>query len=110
MDAIAYLESLMGARPAVPDDEGLLAELDRLLGRPQWMRDGACRSTATRVFFARRGESNAPAKAVCRQCTVRHLCLAFALERPELAGVWGATAEGERVAMRRAQRVRELAS
>jgi WhiB family redox-sensing transcriptional regulator len=53
------------------------------------------------------GGSGAPlaqaeaAKRVCNQCTVRILCLQYALETNQTTGVWGGTNEDERRAIRR---------
>lgn len=41
------------------------------------------------------------AKAVCLGCEYQAQCLAYALERPELIGIWGATTEKQRRAIRR---------
>jgi WhiB family transcriptional regulator, redox-sensing transcriptional regulator len=85
--------------PGAPD----LPDLSAYLGaRPAWMDQGACRGSATRVFFVERGAGSAKeARAICRSCPVEAECLAYALSDPEVAGVWGATTERERRAMRR---------
>ncbi|HZO67810.1 MAG TPA: WhiB family transcriptional regulator [Kribbellaceae bacterium] len=41
------------------------------------------------IFFAERYADAERAKALCRECPVRELCLAGALERAEPWGVWG---------------------
>lgn len=41
------------------------------------------------------------AKAVCRRCPVTRRCLDWALETGPVEGVWGATTEAERRALRR---------
>ncbi|MGB1506012.1 MAG: WhiB family transcriptional regulator [Acidimicrobiales bacterium] len=71
-----------------------------------WMRDGACRDEPVDVFFPEQPDFR-EARAVCRRCTVRVECLDYALERPELFGVWGGTSPAERVEInmqRRSQR------
>ena len=50
------------------------------------------------------------AKAVCRACPSLEPCLEFALRTGQDAGVWGATSEDERRAIRRARRRRAAAS
>jgi Transcription factor WhiB len=45
--------------------------------------------------------SEAAAKALCRTCPVRACCLAAALIRPELHGIWGGLTERERRPLRR---------
>jgi WhiB family transcriptional regulator, redox-sensing transcriptional regulator len=75
--------------------------LGELISRPAWVDQGACRGSATRVFFFERGDSSTAARDVCKGCPVDMEFLAYALEDPELAGVWGATTERERKSMRR---------
>jgi WhiB family redox-sensing transcriptional regulator len=41
------------------------------------------------LFFAESPEDVETAKAFCRECPTRVACLAGALERRELCGVWG---------------------
>jgi WhiB family redox-sensing transcriptional regulator len=41
------------------------------------------------LFFAEAPQDVVRAKALCRQCPVRHACLAGALQRAEPWGVWG---------------------
>jgi WhiB family redox-sensing transcriptional regulator len=71
--------------------------LDALVVRPGWMRDGLCREYPDIDFFFERGESTAPAKAICSRCPVSGQCLAYALEQgPHLQGVWAGTSPRER--------------
>ena len=74
---------------------------------PSWMSRGACRHADPELFFpisavtgpeARQAEA---ARAVCGPCTVRAICLSYALEAmPE--GIWGGTTlEERRIARRR---------
>lgn len=77
--------------------ESLWAVLD--LGSPDtstWMQFGVCMETAPDAFFPERGESTAPAKAVCVGCPVRTECLNYAVTRNERFGVWGGLSERER--------------
>lgn len=74
----------------------------------RWMKSGACRAekVPTERFFPaeQRGNwasSTVTAKAVCARCVVRGDCLAYALERPVLVGVWGGTTARERRRMRK---------
>ncbi|MET7302398.1 WhiB family transcriptional regulator [Embleya sp. NPDC005575] len=48
-----------------------------------------CRSYDPEVFFAESPEDVEYAKALCRECPVREMCLQGALERREPWGVWG---------------------
>lgn len=82
------------------------SDLGTTFAKPEpWMDDGACVGADPEVFFIERGESAAPAKAICAGCPVRELCLEYALERGEKFGVWGGKSERERRRLRRARRV-----
>jgi WhiB family redox-sensing transcriptional regulator len=75
------------------------------LGSPEatdWMRDGLCAQTDPEEFFPGKGSDVRPAKAVCAGCPVLDTCRAYALDRPELSGIWGGTSDRERRALRRA--------
>lgn len=73
-----------------------LPQLADLVSRPAWMAKAACRDHPEVSFFPVRGESTgAPAKAVCRSCSVRAECYAYAVEHEE-RGIWGGTSERER--------------
>ena len=68
------------------------------------MAEGACRgrSDVSDVsFFPDKGQSAAPAKAVCAGCPAKGPCLEYAIET-DAEGVWGGTSRRERRAMRRA--------
>ncbi|MEU5112018.1 WhiB family transcriptional regulator [Streptomyces longwoodensis] len=52
------------------------------------------------AFFAE-GVRPRQARALCAGCVYVDPCAAFALERPELAGVWGGLTQRERQALRR---------
>ncbi|MGH9089980.1 MAG: WhiB family transcriptional regulator [Acidimicrobiales bacterium] len=84
--------------PGAPE----LLTIDDLLCRPAWMARAACRSDGTAAYFPVLGATAAAGKAVCAGCVVRSDCLAYAMEDPELAGVWGGTTARERAKLRRA--------
>ena len=65
-----------------------------------WVQRAACRGSGFGPYFPRGGASAGPAKAVCAGCPVRTECLAFALEHPQLQGVWGGTSDAERRELR----------
>jgi WhiB family redox-sensing transcriptional regulator len=71
-----------------------------------WRADARCLGSDPDLFFPL-GGTGAPlaqaqaAKDVCRECTVRVLCLQFALETNQGTGVWGGTDEDERRSLRR---------
>lgn len=48
-----------------------------------------CRRNDPELFFAESPEDVELAKSLCRDCPMRQLCLAGALERREPWGVWG---------------------
>lgn len=85
-------EDELGARPA--------AYFFALADVPQpgpWIRGAACRTAPPGLFFVTRGETVAPAQAICRNCGVRDACLEYALDAGhELKGVWAGTSERER--------------
>ncbi|WP_394329365.1 WhiB family transcriptional regulator [Nocardiopsis sp. CNR-923] len=56
------------------------------------------------VWFPPQGGSVRAAKRVCRVCPVRINCLAEAMQRGELYGVWGGASEDERRQFRTARR------
>lgn len=66
-----------------------------------WMAHKACKPEHGDLFFPGRGESTAPAKAICARCPVAGECLDFALRNGEHVGIWGGTSERDRRALRR---------
>jgi len=68
-----------------------------LVAAPRWGAPGAepipealpCRRVDPEVFFAESPADVEAAKLLCRDCPVREVCLAGALERREPWGVWG---------------------
>jgi NAD(P)-dependent dehydrogenase (short-subunit alcohol dehydrogenase family) len=67
-----------------------------------WRLLAACRSADLDLFFpvstSGQGRDLAEqAKAVCAQCWVRSVCLAFALATRQVHGVWGGMSEQERL-------------
>ena len=80
-----------------------------------WRAVAACREGDPDLFFPVGSTGPAlrqieAAKAVCRACPSLAPCLDFALRTGQDAGVWGATSEDERRAIRRASRRRAAAS
>ena len=72
-----------------------------LLAPPGWHLDALCRERPDVNFYPDRGESTAPAKAVCRDCLVRRECLVDAIEHAEDDGVWGGSSGIQRKRARR---------
>jgi len=65
-----------------------------------WVQRAACRGSGSGPYFPTGGASANPAKAVCSKCPVRQECLAYALQNPQLQGVWGGTSDAERRVLR----------
>jgi WhiB family redox-sensing transcriptional regulator len=78
----------------------LVASLQVNIDKPSWMERAACIDMPLDVFFPGPGRLGAAdtrkAVAICRQCPVRQACLDYALEHPDMAGVWGGTSHRER--------------
>ncbi|MER7110562.1 WhiB family transcriptional regulator [Streptomyces sp. NPDC000229] len=71
-----------------------------------WRLQAVCRDEDPDLFFPIGNTGPAvlqaeEAKSVCRRCPVREPCLEWALESGQEAGVWGATTEDERRALKR---------
>ncbi|CAN5676479.1 hypothetical protein BH24ACT11_BH24ACT11_20490 [soil metagenome] len=71
-----------------------------------WRHRSACLDEDPELFFPIGNTGPAlsqieEAKAVCRRCTVREQCLAWALESGQDHGVWGGLSEDERRALKR---------
>ena len=67
----------------------------------RWQDSAACTGIDPAIFFPESGDPVGPAKALCRACPVREQCLAVALERGEVHGVWGGLSAKERRKYRR---------
>jgi WhiB family redox-sensing transcriptional regulator len=91
------LESLMASED-MPDVGALLAEL---ISRPAWHVRAACRGEDVSTFILERGQSDKAAQRVCAACPVRSECHGYAMDDPELVGVWGGTSGRQRRLMRR---------
>ncbi len=71
--------------------------------RPPWMRRGSCRDHSELTWFPEHGAPGNPtaaAIAICRLCLVRTDCLTYAVDRPELRGIWGGESERGRERLR----------
>lgn len=68
----------------------------------------ACATEDPDRFFPEAGTSGDPhrqTKDICRRCPFVTGCLAYAIDRPALVGIWGATSQKERERLRRGKRV-----
>ena len=77
-----------------------------LLESGLWRNTAKCREVDPTVFFPIGSTGSAlrqieAAKAVCINCSVKDLCLEFALKTNQDSGVWGGAAEDERRQIRR---------
>lgn len=83
-----YSPNLTGPVRALPwADEALCAQVDPELFFSQ---------ASSRYESTPNGDREAAAKAICRRCPVMRQCRAYAMEHPELEGIWGAQTEKER--------------
>lgn len=65
-----------------------------------WVDEALCAQVDTEMFFPGQFDSVDPAKRVCQTCPVRLECLQYALQNPDIDGVWGGTSKRERTRMR----------
>ena len=61
-----------------------------------WRQHAACQGVEPDVFYPVSDEEADVAKAICSVCSVRQLCLEYALANREREGVWGGATERER--------------
>ncbi|MBM9433420.1 WhiB family transcriptional regulator [Flaviflexus equikiangi] len=71
-----------------------------------WRHRAACLTEDPELFFPIGNSGPAlaqveQAKAVCHRCDVRDVCLKWALETGQDAGVWGGMSEEERRSLKR---------
>ena len=69
--------------------------------RPDWRDDAACRDADPELFFPDGDLRSArlqvkAAKLTCRACPVSAICLSWALDNGQEAGIWGGLTEDER--------------
>lgn len=81
-------------------DSRFQAALAAEAGR-DWREEGLCtRAPDPDVFFPALPDDLEPARQICAECPVAGPCLAEALGRAEIDGVWGGTTTAERRTMR----------
>ena len=68
----------------------------------EWQDFALCAQTSPDMFFPEEGASAAPAKKICAECTVREICLQYALDNDRRYGVWGGLSAAERQKLRKA--------
>jgi len=64
----------------------------------QWMKDAGCKGNTEADFFPESGytKESQLAYKICSQCNVKTECLNYAVDRPELLGIWGGTSHRQR--------------
>lgn len=72
---------------------------------PNWVELGRalCREIDPDLFFPIRFEDviqTRQAKAICKGCELRQVCLEYAVEDPQIVGIWGGTSATERAQIR----------
>jgi hypothetical protein len=72
--------------------------LDRLLDRPKWHADAACRARTDLDWQPGANDETSEAVALCASCPVRVECLQAALDGRE-TGLWAGTTTSERAAL-----------
>lgn len=83
-------------------------------GAGDWRHQAVCRDEDPELFFPVDVKNRAgmrqleDAKAVCNRCSVIDICLKWAMETGQDAGVWGGMGEDERRALRRRQARRSM--
>ncbi|MFI1734021.1 WhiB family transcriptional regulator [Streptomyces acidicola] len=55
-----------------------------------------CRTTDPEIFFSKSSTEREHAKGLCQECPIRTACAQYALDNPELKGVWGGTTAADR--------------
>ncbi len=82
---------------AMPDLEIDVRNLPQTVSPPDhWQERSACYGLDPEIFFPTTEEEAGLALSHCSVCTVRELCLAWAVRNGERYGVWGGTTEQER--------------
>jgi WhiB family transcriptional regulator, redox-sensing transcriptional regulator len=61
-----------------------------------WQERAACYGLDPEIFFPTTEEEAGLALSYCGACTVRDICLAWAVRNGERYGVWGGTTEQQR--------------
>jgi WhiB family transcriptional regulator, redox-sensing transcriptional regulator len=84
----------------ISPNTGELPPVEELLRPPSWHMRAACRGTGVDHFITEVGGAGRRARSLCARCEVRQECLDFALDHPDVAGIWGGTSAKERAVMR----------
>jgi WhiB family redox-sensing transcriptional regulator len=63
---------------------------------PDWQSDALCLEYPRLDWFSVTPNGIREAKAICAECLVRAECLSYALDHPDLIGIWGGVTAHER--------------
>jgi WhiB family transcriptional regulator, redox-sensing transcriptional regulator len=81
----------------VPEADIDIRSLPDDVGPPdRWQERSACYGLDAEIFFPTTEEEAGLALSYCSMCSVKELCLAWALQNGERYGVWGGTTEQQR--------------
>lgn len=69
----------------------------------EWEAYAACTEVPSKLFFPEPGDPLTARfmRLFCDDCPVRAECLEYALDNPDLTGIWGGTTETDRRLIRR---------
>lgn len=69
-----------------------------MLNIQRWMKDAACKGNTEANWFPEHGVSKAVhlAYRICEQCAVKEECLNYAVQYPDLQGIWGGKSPRQR--------------
>lgn len=67
----------------------------------QWMMKGLCGQVDPEVFFPPKGGSGKQARRICNVCPVMEACREYAINRPQIGGIWGGLTENQRAVVRK---------
>lgn len=64
----------------------------------EWMKDAGCKEKSEADFFpeSRYTKKSQLAYQICARCNVKTECLNYAVDHPELIGIWGGTSHRQR--------------
>lgn len=81
-------------------------EVVRLLARPTWMHDAACRGTHPSIFYpnAEDDAAYAGARVICRTCPVAMECADYGAQFGNNEGMWGGLSPRDQRRWRKMQR------
>lgn len=96
---ITFLETMRNLGPA---------EQKNLSINDNWFEYAECEGVDPDLFFPERGGSTKEAKAVCRACCVREICLEYALVTVQKFGIWGGESERGRRRIRRQRGIADV--